>query len=457
MTENAAVRLWDESVLPLRERKRALDSALLWSLFAIFAAIGVAWFFHALEIDLSAVVWSVFGFATIYFLAARATDLLRSKRALWVSLLAQQALGILFLAVLWHLIGGLDNPAFLLAFFLPVLASGVLLMRGPTLLSAALAVVSVTLIALCESPDLRWSFDQLPLLAPLVRFLPRGLPGHPEALPRLEMTPASQILLLQMFTALLLLAAFVARSLAVHTSSLFARLETSAGAREGSRELFGAVLQADPVPTVLVFADTHQVLLASQSFIHQMLLTPEELSGKSLFELVAFSDPDRVRRLIVRGSGEAAFCSYRVGPETRVARIRVHRVPFQRGQYVSVSLVDQDELFYLATAFEQMEEPFLVLDVERRVACFNRAAADLFVEIDYGMKAERLFAAAAGPLNWWETVGEERPEPRIAIAGRLVRVRSIPTRSTENGLTILAFHQESAPQRVVAATKRHAS
>ena len=60
-------------------------------------------------------------YAVLYFLAAHLTDELSSPRALRFAAQALQASGVLALGVLWHLVGGVDNPAFLLAFVLPVI------------------------------------------------------------------------------------------------------------------------------------------------------------------------------------------------------------------------------------------------------------------------------------------------------------------------------------------------
>jgi len=96
----------------LRERKRILDDVTVWMLLVVSVAVAVPWFLRLLPIDLSVVARATFGFTLLYIALATLTDRLRGPRSLRLALLFLQASGIVFLGLLWHLVGGLQVPMF---------------------------------------------------------------------------------------------------------------------------------------------------------------------------------------------------------------------------------------------------------------------------------------------------------------------------------------------------------
>jgi len=158
-----------------------------------------------------------------------------------------------------------------------------------------------------------------------------------------------------------------------------------------------AVFRADPIPTVLIRMDSAQVVEASRSFVDQMLRRPEDLQGKSLFELLVFSDPQAVRSLLSGSFGELPFCAYRIGAQTRIARVRFYRIRGNGEDYACVSVLDQNELYQLSKELDKLEEALLVIRDGREIAYFNDAAGRLFSGLEPPFTLLRLRSADARP------------------------------------------------------------
>ena len=151
----------DPSLAALRERKRLFDDVWLLTLFVIFVAIAVPWFLRILDLDLGPLAWSLFGFGLAYMAGVIATDRIESHRNLLFVIGTVQALGVLFLGYLWHLVGGLQNPMFLLVFTLPIVAGSIVLLSWQSYVTVLMAVSVVVLAALIEAPELRWYLVQI--------------------------------------------------------------------------------------------------------------------------------------------------------------------------------------------------------------------------------------------------------------------------------------------------------
>jgi PAS domain-containing protein len=418
-----------DGLLRLRERARALDTAWLASLVVVLAGIGAPWFLRALDLDLAPVLWTAFGFGVYQLLAAAIRDRLVSRRAFVTALALVRASMVVLLAILWHRVGGLDHPSFLLAFFVPVTAGGVLLARREALATAGFSFAAAGMVAAAESAELRWYLFQIGFpIESLSRLLPSRLPGRAEPFPGLATGPAFQLTFLVAFGLMLLAAPVLAELAAREMLRLSARRRMAQAAQPEAEGVFQAALRADPVPTVLVYSDTAQVVDASRAFVNQMLLAPEDLEGRTLFELLAFADAKAVRELLSCPSGELAFCGYRIGPEARVAHVRSYRVKIGSDEYACVSVRDQNELFHLSKALDGLEDAMLVIREEREVAYFNEAAQRLFAGVHFGMDAGSLLEVPGEPRDWWAPREESERETRAQLHGRSFQVRSMAAR-----------------------------
>jgi hypothetical protein len=430
----------DHVLLDLRERKRVLDGVFVLTVALAFTAVAVSWFLRLVDLDLTGAARGAFLLALGYAAGAAAADLLRGRHGLAAALTLLQVGGIVGLALLWHLVGGMENPMFLLAFLLPVGAGAILLRGWPPLVVALVSVASAAAVALAESPGLRFDLMQL---APPVQWLIRFLPTTRSAIAAGPATsPAAQLVALGAFAALQLAFVLLTQALAGLSLSLQARTPAAVSALDEGDPLFGAVAKASLAPAAVVFADSGQVVRYSESFRQQMLLHGEDLAGRTLFDLVRFSEPDKVRSLLATG-GELSFCFYAVGPEPRVARLRVDAVSHRGTRYANVVLHDVIDLFYLKAALDGTEEPLVLIGKDERLRYFNRAASRMLGDLYFGQEAVGVLGPVLGGAWRGAKPGAMR---HVEIGGRPYSAVAVEVRTPETAepVTILRLVPEEA-------------
>lgn len=373
-------------LIALLERKRLLDSAWIVSLVAGLASVALLWFMSILEIDLERAAWVVLVYIAGYLVISTAGDRLKSPFAVTQAIRFTTLTSVIFLGVLWHLVGGLDNPMFLVMFALPVLLSGVMMVGWLAHVAAAVSIMTVSLVALYESPDLRWYFERFHLIGPgLTALLSRETVGARLAVHGLEHGPAYDFTLIATFASMQLIVAFVSTPLTLLLKRLNDRFETSDKLRTEVQGLFHAVLRASPNPSVIAYADTGQVVQASDSFFSRMLVKPSQLVGKGLLEIVKFADPKRVEEAFAQPSGTIPFCVYTVGPEARIANLTFYRTDHAGTAYIYLGWEELTELFYLQSAMDAIDDPMVVVNEDGLLYYGNRTSRDLFGSLYFGM------------------------------------------------------------------------
>jgi PAS domain-containing protein len=408
----------------LRDRKRALDDCWTFTLGVALLAVAVPWFLRVLPLSFAPAAWAAFGFAVLHLGGAALSDRFATPRSLLVSIGLSQGLGIVFLGVLWHLVGGLQNPMFLVAFALPVTASGMLLSAGATGASAVLSIVVAGFVAVAESPDLRLYLFELGLpVGFLNRLMPPRLPGPAWPFPGLLGQPAYLCLLLAGFAVFQASAALLSCRLAAIARRRESRLRITAQVQEEVDSLFQEVAGSSPLPVALVFADSGRVAYANASFVKRMMLHGQEVAGRDLFALLDFQDPRALKTLFATG-GEIPFCAYGVGPEARVARLGVQPVAHRGEGYAMVRFEDLTDVFHLHAAWEASEDALLVIGADDRLGYANRAARELFGGVSPGLWATEALAWPGWQDDWW------RPgrTTQLALEGVSYRVSATSVR-----------------------------
>jgi diguanylate cyclase (GGDEF)-like protein len=379
----------DAHLLPLLERKRLFDNAWIVSVVAGLGAVAALWFSSLLEIQLERAAWWVFGYTLTHLCVATLTDRLSNPALLGLVIRVKSFVSVVFLGVLWHLVGGLDNPTFLIMFALPVFISGIMMLGIHAHFTAALSVLVVFVVGMAESPELAWYFDRFEFWIPSVHaFFP--VSTGPSEFQRVGLGPIYEFRLLAVFAAMQFIIAFVASPLTVLLHHINARVETSGKLLTEVQGLFHAVLSASPEPTLIVYADSGQVVQASDSFFERMLLRPSQLVGKGLFEVVRFADPDRVRSALTAPSGEIRFCLYEIDAQTRIANISFYRTDHAGTAFMYLGWQELTDLYYLQAAFDAIEDPLLVISAAGRVHYGNDRAKALFGPLPFGMDTESL-------------------------------------------------------------------
>ena len=411
--------------MAFRECRNVLDLSWLLLIVLVFLAVAAAWFVRLLQVEITTISASVFLYVLFYVAATRLLDRIERPRAVLLATGLLHGSGILFLAFLWHLSGGIEHIVFLLAFLLPVLATGVVMRDWRPYAMALVAIAAVTLVSLAESPDLRWYVSLLGLpVARLSWSAPAWFPARPTPFPGAEILPEELLVALGVFAVLQLAAALFSESLADLMLRLSERLRTADDLREEAQGLFQAVMQTDPAPSVIVYRDTAQITYTSRSFLQQMLLSAADIPGKRLFDVVRFHEPERVRDILARGEGEIGSCSFQVGEEMRIASVRVFRIDHRGTSYAYLGFSDLTDLYYLNAVLDGMQDPLLVLDEKGKLLYANELTRSLFPEAHFGMN---MTAALSAPedRDWWRASGPEETEKKVRLRGQSYRASMI--------------------------------
>lgn len=408
-------------MIALPERKQVLDDGWLLMLVAVAAAVGIPWFLRSSQVDLGPVTWAVFLYGAGYLAVSRAIELYVGPRAKVPAFVALQVVAVVFLASVWHLAGNLQNPMFLMAFALPVVATACVLPGAAALLLAALSVVAAIAVALVNAPQLRWYMSQIGIP---VEALPLPLQGAQQAFPGLDMPAAYLFLMLVTFAVCLFAVALLSHSVAALLRDLQARLDASAAAITQAHSLAAEVIGAAPHPTVLVYTDTLNVAQASATFLARMELLPESLPEKNLLGLVDFAYPEVVAELVAGEGGEVPLALYRVGGVAHLARVHVSIAHHAGARYACVTLEDVHQRVFGQAALDAASPALLVIGAGERVRAFNPAAAKLLPELREGIDAALLFGRDAGADGGWWVLGPRAQRERpVVVAGRECQAR----------------------------------
>ncbi len=380
--------LTSNSVLLWRERRRLFDRFWIFSLVVTLIVLFVSWFFQVVHFDLTSAAGSIFVYLLFYLLLGTAADHLR-QRLLVLLIVALQLSTVLFLLLLWHLVGGLNHPMFLLLFAVPVISAGILYSGTWACSVALVSGLLVVGLALLESPDLRWYVSQVGIP---VGWLTRLLPPMRSVRPfqGVETGPAYQFSLLEMFLILQFTLAIVSSRLVRSWMLLHACLQVSEKAVKELRSLFQAVIGASTEPGLILYAHNKQIVYATEGFLKQMLLRTEDLVGKTLFDLIDFVQPKKLRQALAEDRGEIRFCTYHVGPETRVANIHFHKAEFDGSTFVYLGFRELTDLYYLQTTFDSLSDSLLVIGADKRLLYFNLAAQEQFGSLFFGLETQAL-------------------------------------------------------------------
>src|SRR5262249_33904575 len=157
----------------------------------------IAWAFSVLDIDLTRAALFVFVSGVGYLICAAATDRLSNQLTLAAAMRLMPIASVLLLRILWHLVGGVGNPTFLIAFALPVIINGVVIVGRQALVTAGLSTIVAWTVALVESRDLRWYVaGGRPEIWHALDTVARFIPAQPDVFPDVRTPPAYQFMVM---------------------------------------------------------------------------------------------------------------------------------------------------------------------------------------------------------------------------------------------------------------------
>jgi PAS domain-containing protein len=347
--------------------------------------------------------------------------------------------GVVGLGFLWHACGGLQNPAFLLAFALPVIgASG--LSRGQPYVTAVLALLIVGAVGLTEAPELRWyvadlrtSGHWLALLSPT-----GGAAGGTFA--GFYAPVGYDVTLLEVFAILLMACAIAAESLGYAFQRLVDHLGAVRAEASQAQQLWAMLLQQLPAPALLVDSETLQVLVASERFQSFLggTLTP---IGRPLLEALPISYPERLQEM-VSGHGGSLTVVLRTPERLRLAQLQVQQLLSDGRRLAVVLLEDNTAGYCIGAALDADEHATLVIDPQGRVLASNKPARGLFPAALPGTDATAmLLPLVPGTARWWEPGLPGRRRLQLSIARRRYQAlcSTVALPGEEQGFYVIAL------------------
>jgi hypothetical protein len=368
-----------------RERKRFVDGLAILTFVAMFIAVAIPWFIGRADIDLAGAARWAFAISAIYLVIAVVLDRWAPPRLMHFALLGAPIVAAVMTAILWHFSGGIERPALLGFLTLPVLAASIIPARWPLIVTAAVAIIGAVVVAVIEVPALGWYLSQTGIPTSwIVRFAPQVTTARTVAPPSelYGSLVVAAVAIITVAASSRKLGDFVRRAAAIATG----------GARDGSEPLLERGFRSLPLPTVVIAADTAQIVDGSDSFFQRMLLTRNAVVGQEIAALLRFDDSRSLNEAIADG-GRIAFARYAVGAEERVASVEVERFGHAGSGYAAVTIRDWNDLGYLAAAADSVEEPLLLIGTnDGRLRYANRAAnaafGDLYVGRDMSWLAD---------------------------------------------------------------------
>lgn len=195
-------------------------------------------------------------------------------------------------------------------------------------------------------------------------------------------------------------------------------------AKNRAEDLFQAVLRASPFLGLLVDRNTKTVVDGSDTFRKQFLEGRSYLE-RQLFDVVEFSQPERIEQLISRGAGTAWYAVYYVNGVARMANVRCYSVEHGGMSYAYVILEDVTEQHYLKAAFDAVPDSLLVVSSKQQLLYANRAAEELFGNLYFGMDVTPLLRQEGIEENWWR---DRKDEKRIVVSAQPYDASAVPFR-----------------------------
>lgn len=419
-------------------RIHLLDDTWLLTIFAILLGTALPWLVSGLDVDFVAASLGllVLGAIHIAFTALIKPRRRRERRAV---LTALHIAGLCMVGFVWMNAGGLQNPAFLLVFVLPVVGA-IFLSRWQPYLMALVAIVLVGAVALAQAPELRW---YVPGLKAAGAWLATAIdsPGVAGNTPfRGFYAPSGYYLvLLQVFSIAVLACAVAAEYLGTIFERLHAHVDVARAEAQSGQDLWATLIEDLPVPAFLVEPETAHIVAASGRAA-QLCTTPPA-SNRSLFDTVRFSYPEVVQQLIATEGGTAPLNMIAVGERLLATEVVVRHTIHKGQRFALVVIHDQTDAFTARTALDLTGQAVLVIDARGRIVAFNKPSQALFAVIERDADAAQLLALAGMPARWWEPGITGRRKMHVEIAPRIYQVTSAatPLPGEEQSLYVVTF------------------
>lgn len=404
-------------------RIHLLDDTWLLTIFATLLATVVPWAVSGLDIDFIAAALGILTLGAIHIALTSISRPSRIRRRR-TCLSVLHMTGIAVVGFVWLQAGGLQNPAFLLVFALPVVGA-IFLSRWQPYLMALVAILIAGAVALTQAPELRWYVPGLDRIGTWIAsaLQQQGVASAP--FPGFYAPSSYYVVLFEVFAIFICACAVAAEYLGTVFERLYAHVDVARAEAERSQEFWTRLIEQLPQPALLVDSDTMQIVSASRQA--EELCEAPVLNGRPLFDALCFSYPDVIQQLISESGGVASQSMLRVG--SRLLATRVHVQPLQHsGQRLALLLLqDQTEELALRCALDVVGQAVLVIDPQHSILSYNKPALALFAGLQRNADAARMLALQGMPPQWWEPGITGRRRMHVEIGPRIYQVTCAST------------------------------
>ena len=419
-------------------RIHLLDDTWLLTIFAILLATAIPWLVSSLDIHFIAACLGLLALGAIHVCLTMIGKPARTgeRRPL---LTALHAAGIVIVGFIWLHAGGLQNPAFLLVFVLPVVGA-IFLSRWQPYLMALVAVLVAGAVALAQAPELRWYAPGLDAAgAWLAAVLGQQGVATSAPFPGFYAPSGYYVVLLEVFAIVMLSCAVAAEYLGTIFERLHSHVEDARAEAERGQEFWATLIEDLPLPALLVDADTLNIVCVSEQA--RRFCDNEPASGSSLLEAIRFSYPEVIQELITRDGGVASLSIIKVADRLRETQIHVQLLAQQGRRLALVAIDDKTDELMVRAALDVVGQAVLVIDAHGRVLAFNKPAQALFASVERQSDAGRLLSLPGLPSRWWEPGLSGRRKMQIEIGPRIYQVTcsASPLPGEEEPFYVVAF------------------
>lgn len=419
-------------------RIHLLDDTWLLTIFAILLATVVPWLVASLDIHFVAACLGLLALGAIHVAFTVVGKPVRvSERRPVLTLL--HVAGIVVIGFIWMNAGGLQNPAFLMVFVLPVVGA-IFLSRWQPYLMALLVIVVTGAIALAQAPELRWYVPGLSTIgASLAVVLGQQGAAASSPFPGFYAPSAFYAVLLQVFGILMFACAVAAEYLGTIFERLHSHVDMARAEAERGQEFWTTLIEAMPFPALLVDSDTLQVVCASTRAAR--FQSTESATGHTLFEVIRFSYPEMVQELVAGTGGVVPLSMIKVDDRLRATEVLVRHLTQTGRHFALVVIEDKTEEFTAHAALDVSGQAMLVIDSQGRLLSFNKPAQALFAALEKDADASELLSLGGMPPRWWEPGLTGRRKMHIEVGPRVYQVTcsATPLPGEDERLYIVGF------------------
>jgi hypothetical protein len=398
-------------------RIHLLDDGWLVTIFAILLATALPWLLAGFDVDFAAASLGLLALGAIHFSLSTLGRHSRAgeRRSVMTAL---HIAGVFIVAFIWMNAGGLQNPAFLIVFALPVVGA-IFLSRWQPYVMALIAIALAGAVALAQIPELRW---YAPGLGAVGAWLGSVLNGGGEAPFRGFYAPSGYyVVLLQVFAILMLACAVASEYLGTILERLHAHLDMARGEVESGQAFWSTLIEDLPVSAFLVEPDTLRIVCSSERANALCSTPPAE--NRSLLDTVRFSYPDLIQQLITSdGGGVSPLSVIHVGDRLLAAEVWVRHTSQKGRRLALVAIQDRTEDFTLRAALDVIGQAALIIDGNGRIVDFNKPSLALFAGLQKNADAAALLSLAGMSTRWWEPGLTGRRKMHVEITPHIYQV-----------------------------------